>query len=84
MTNPAPTPRTRKPEVTTRAFERAHGKTPRGIGNWAFAPTTHHTAFHTEVDYNAAEWFYGTYSEARTRAQWHFAERGVHMIAALS
>ena len=87
MTNvdtPHRSTRTRKPTVTTRVFQRAHGKAPRGTGNWAFAPTATEDAYHADVNYVAMAFFYGTFSEARARAQWHFAEQGVALIAVLS
>jgi len=56
-------------EVSTREYEFAHGRAPRGVGNWAFF-----------VAGNAARepfWFNGSYGQARVAAVRHFAALGV-------
>lgn len=70
-------------EVSTAAYEAAHGKKPRGVGNWAFCP---------RQNYNAAnylyfvQWFSNmTYSDARRAAVKHFnAQIGTNVIVVCS
>ena len=52
---------TRTVRVSTRDYEFAHGRTPRGFGHWAFE-------FGEREAAEAVEFWTGTYSEAKAQA----------------
>jgi hypothetical protein len=53
-------------EFNTRKFEAAHGKQPRGYGQWGFCPREHYDA----NDYlDHVQWFTGTYASAKKSAR---------------
>jgi len=58
-------------EISTRDFEAAHGKQPRGRGSWGFCPANHYDA----IDYlDHVKWFHQmTFAEARRNARVHFS-----------
>lgn len=59
------------PPVTTAAFERSHGRRPRGTGSWAFSASQTSRAFTDDLRGNVA-FFQGTFTEARRQAVAHF------------
>jgi hypothetical protein len=64
-------------EINTRKFEAAHGKRPRGYGNWAFCPADKYEA----NDYLAhVMWFTGKYSEVKDRAARFFAGKTSEVV----
>lgn len=48
-------------QISTAQYVRAHGKQPRGYGQWAFF-------FDGATDVDDAQWFTGKYSEAKKMA----------------
>lgn len=60
------------PEVTTRAYERTHGKQPAGSGSWAFQGSTTRSAFSADV--TEPQFFYGEYRDVVKQAREAFAE----------
>lgn len=58
--------------ITTATYLRSHGKSPRGQGNWAFAPSTRESAYAAEIDYDQIVWFSGSYTDARRQAIEYF------------
>ena len=59
----------------TRDYEMAHGRRPRGRGNWAFCPAEHYSAY-APPDFSLDQTFWAgpnlTYTEARREAARHF------------
>lgn len=53
--------------TTTRAYERSHGRKPRGEGGWGFQRSTTEVAFDGDR-YGDVHFFFGTYTEARKAA----------------
>lgn len=58
------------PQVTTAAFERSHGRKPRGFATWAFQGAAARTAFDAEL-VGEPTFITANYSEAREIAQRH-------------
>jgi hypothetical protein len=68
--------------INAREYEAAHGKAPRGRGNWAFCPTRHVNA-DNYLDF--VFWVHGrTYAEAKRVAMAHFAPLGVWDVTVCS
>ena len=59
--------------VSTREFEMAHGRSPRGRGGWAFF-------FDGATRVEEAVWFNGLFSEARRQAVLHARAHGFHHV----
>lgn len=55
--------------VSTSQYERSHGRSPRGQGNWAFF-------FDASLPLDGAFWFNGLYSDAKQAAKVEAARRG--------
>lgn len=69
-------------EFTTRQFEAAHGKQPKGCGSWAFCPQQNANR-DNYLDFTF--WHNGTYSEAKSAARKHFNKQpGVNVVVVLS
>lgn len=62
-----------KLEISTRQFEFAHGKKPRGFGHWAFF-------FNGVTAIDLAFWAQGTYAEAAKQARAHAKANGFTRI----
>lgn len=61
-------------EFITHPFEFAHGKAPRGDGNWGFCPRSKYG----RADYlDFVYWFNGRYGDAKKAAAEHFSKLGV-------
>jgi hypothetical protein len=56
-------------EFSTREYEMAHGKQPRGQGSWAFCPAQ---AYNLTNYLDHVKWFSGTFAQARKQAKEHF------------
>jgi len=63
-----------KIEVRTNEYERAHGKKPRGLGNWAFWMGS------DTRDIEKANSFFGTYTEACRQARIKARELGFERV----
>lgn len=68
-------------EVSTRAFEAAHAKSPRGTGSWGFCPR----AKYDREDYlSHVFWVSGAYGVSKRAAQQHFAALNVEYVVVCS
>lgn len=68
-------------DVSTSEFERAHAKSPKGVGYWGFCPYDKYCA----ADYlSHVYWVSGGYGVAKRDAQQHFAALGVDSIVVCS
>lgn len=62
-------------------FEAAHGRAPRGDGQWAFCPADKYRS----GGYLAfVVWQSGTYAQAKAKARVHFAAAGVEDVVVCS
>lgn len=69
-------------DFTTRPFECAHGKLPRGRGSWAFCPVQN---AYSDNYLDFVFWFNGRYTDAKRAAAKHFNKQpGVNVVAVLS
>lgn len=59
-------------DFSTREYEMAHGKAPKGRGSWAFCPRQNYNDSNY-LDHTV--WFSGTYAEARKQAKAHFGAK---------
>jgi hypothetical protein len=62
-------------EFTTRQYEAAHGRQPRGTGHWAFCPEGQ---YHRDDYLQFVFWAQGTFTDAKRAARAHF--KGQHDI----
>ena len=59
----------RKPQITTRPYNRSHGKAPQGNGGWAFQRSTTEVAFDADLYGDILFTKFGTLTECRKAAQ---------------
>lgn len=52
-------------EFITTEYEWAHGKKPRGTGNWAFVPADYIWPNKNTIPFDAIAWAWGSYSDAK-------------------
>ena len=56
-----------KIEFSNRAYERSHGKMPKGTGMWGFA-------LHSNPEPDEMQFFYGSLTQAKAQAKAHYAQ----------
>lgn len=68
-------------DIDTSAFERAHGRQPRGVGMWGFVP---YALSRSDNYLDHVMWHTGSYADAKRSARAYFAPRGVMEVVVCS